>query len=379
MWAVPVEVLSGSPYRLLDPKAWSSSPWEKKLDLRSVTFVDGERGWIVGNLGTILHTADGGRTWTVQETPVDQELRGVDFIDAKHGWAVGGGNGMDRKGADKVARDPSETIPLKGGKIDLREALKKARAKRKNWSIVLRTEDGGKTWEKVQLDSNFPLWGVAMTAGNRGWITSGHAKEHPDGHFRFTLDGGKTWKSPSGPFCRPARPLYDVAFLDESTGWAVGSHRLIGLRGEGVKDIVLYREGKGGVIHTRDGGKTWEVQDPGNPKDIYLLGVCFAGRKHGWVVGEKGSIYASSDGGGKWRRQKSGVAASLYAVDFLDEKRGLAAGQDGTLLATVNGGRSWKAVKVEVKEDLLDVEFAGESLALVVGADGVILRFGPEK
>jgi len=368
---------AGSSARLTDKKAWTVVKWEKEVDLLSVTFKGKEKGWIVGEKGTILHTGDGSATWTAQESPTELELRAVDFADQNHGLIVGGGNGMKRKGADKVVHDKNETIPLKGGKIDLGEALKKARAKRKNWALALRTEDGGKTWEKVRIDSNFPQWGITMVDKDRAWATSGHAKEHPDGHYRFTLDGGKTWRTmPAGPFVRPARPLYEIRFVDENHGWAVGSHRLIGLMGEGTEKIVLYREKKGAVIHSSDGGKTWEVQDPGNPKEVFLLGLCFPDKLNGWVVGERGAVHATTDGGKKWKKQKTGKKGSLYAVDFFDKKRGLIAGAKGTLLATTDGGRRWKAVKLDIEADLLDVAFLSRDCAVAVGAGGLILRFG---
>jgi photosystem II stability/assembly factor-like uncharacterized protein len=373
----PGSLRAGSARRMTDAKAWSVEKWEKEVDLLSVTFPGGEKGWIVGDKGTILHTEDGGATWTAQDAPTELELRAVDFADENHGIAVGGGNGMKRKGADKVVHDKNETIPLKGGKIDIREALKKARAKRKNWALALRTEDGGKTWEKIRIDSNFPQWGISMVDRDRAWATSGHAKEHPDGHFRHTLDGGGTWRTaPPGPYERPARPLYGIRFVDENHGWAVGSHSLIGLVGGAAEKIVLYREKKGSVIHTADGGKTWEVQDPGNPKDVYLLGLCFLDPKKGWVVGERGAAYATTDGGRKWKKQKTEVKASLYAADFFDGKRGLLVGARGTLLVTTDGGRRWRAVKLDLKADLLDVAFLSRNAAVVVGEGGVILRYG---
>ncbi|MHC5037817.1 MAG: WD40/YVTN/BNR-like repeat-containing protein [Planctomycetota bacterium] len=359
----------------LDPDAWTLQVWTTKVDLLSVTFSGEAAGWIVGEKGTILHTSDGGVTWRSQTAPEKKELRGVVFIDAEHGWIVGGGNGMKRKAAPKVVHDPAETIPLRGGKIDLKEALKKARAKRKNWSFILRTEDGGFTWEKVQLDSNFPMWGVAMIDKDRGWITSGHAKEHPDGHYHFTEDGGKTWRRLTGPFHRPARPLYEITFVDENFGWAVGSHRRIGLVGEGTDEIVLYKNSKGGVIHTADGGKTWEVQDPGNAKDVYLLGLCFLDKDRGWVVGEKGCAYSTEDGGKTWLKQKTDVKVSLYAVDFLDAATGLIVGAKGTLLATNDGGKTWTPVKGKEKGDLLDVDFVSKTLAVAVGQGGAILTY----
>lgn len=56
--------------------------------LRAVDFVDQE-GWAVGKSGTIIHTTNGGNTWTAQTNPCDTTLFDVDFRDHLHGLACG--------------------------------------------------------------------------------------------------------------------------------------------------------------------------------------------------------------------------------------------------------------------------------------------------
>ncbi len=58
--------------------------------LRAVEFV-GDEGWAVGRFGTILHTSDGGDTWTFQPNPATNTLFDVDFSDGLHGLACGDG------------------------------------------------------------------------------------------------------------------------------------------------------------------------------------------------------------------------------------------------------------------------------------------------
>ena len=45
---------------------WAAFATGSSLPLRAVTFIDDQRGWAVGDLGTILATRDGGRTWRPQ-------------------------------------------------------------------------------------------------------------------------------------------------------------------------------------------------------------------------------------------------------------------------------------------------------------------------
>lgn len=79
--------------------------------LTSVYFVDDKTGWATGHWGVILHTVDGGQTWTLQRSDLasDQPLFSVYFSDPREGWAIG------------------------------------------LWSLMLHTMDGGVTWEKIAL------------------------------------------------------------------------------------------------------------------------------------------------------------------------------------------------------------------------------------
>ena len=55
----------------------------------SVAFADPLHGWAVGFAGTIVATADGGVTWTVQRSGTTERLHAATFSDSTHGWAAG--------------------------------------------------------------------------------------------------------------------------------------------------------------------------------------------------------------------------------------------------------------------------------------------------
>ena len=68
--------------------------------LADVHFVDALVGWACGFGGSIIHTTDGGATWTPQATPswrydsgytvaIEPSLYSIFFLDADRGWAVG--------------------------------------------------------------------------------------------------------------------------------------------------------------------------------------------------------------------------------------------------------------------------------------------------
>ncbi|MDD5087949.1 MAG: YCF48-related protein [bacterium] len=71
--------------------------WQNPLptgnSLSDVVFVNENTGWIVGGSGTILHTTDGGATWTFQESGTGSGLAEICFRDSQQGFAVGGESG----------------------------------------------------------------------------------------------------------------------------------------------------------------------------------------------------------------------------------------------------------------------------------------------
>ena len=65
--------IAGSPGSIVlhtddDGKTWTRLATDHNLPLCSLTFLDNNRGWAVGELGNILATRDGGRTWRIQKS-----------------------------------------------------------------------------------------------------------------------------------------------------------------------------------------------------------------------------------------------------------------------------------------------------------------------
>lgn len=59
------------------------------VNFYDIFFVDDSHGWIVGDYGIILHSEDGGMTWSTQRMGMFNHLFCVLFKNEKEGWAVG--------------------------------------------------------------------------------------------------------------------------------------------------------------------------------------------------------------------------------------------------------------------------------------------------
>ncbi len=115
-------------------------------NLNAVYFSSLEVGWIVGEFGLVLHTKDGGQTWTSQRYGNDlPQLYAVKFLDERRGWAVGqAGN-------------------------------------------IIQTTDGGGHWSVVQVETRRDLYDFSIEE-ERGVIVG-------DGMILLSRDGGATWQS----------------------------------------------------------------------------------------------------------------------------------------------------------------------------------------
>ena len=122
---------------------------------------------------------------------------------------------------------------------------------------------------------------------------------------------------------------------------------------------------------------TWHVQATLTAADgrvIDINDVKFVDAQHGWVVGDRGSIFATSNGGKTWTRQVSGTTQRLRGIDFLDTQRGWAVGSWNTILATEDGGLNWRLLTEERPVFPASVRFVDEKIGWMAGLAGELHR-----
>jgi len=100
--------------------------------------------------------------------------------------------------------------------------------------------------------------------------------------------------------------------------------------------------------------------------DAQLNDVFFVDRENGWAVGDRGTIWHTSDGGAHWSLQASGVACPLHSVWFVDARTGWVAGgyvrpckagSSGVVLHTTDGGEHWRPVAAALLPRLRRIAF----------------------
>ena len=149
-------------------------------------------------------------------------------------------------------------------------------------------------------------------------------------------DAGVTWQPQGSP---TTEPLGSVDFVDATHGWATG-----GVGWDSVNAGVSRADFTGVILGTADGGATWTEQAAFSGKAV--ADVCFVNDTAGWAVGSHGLIVHTADGGQTWAPQASGIKRDLTSVAFTDAAHGYAASgaTSGVVLATADGGATWKRV-----------------------------------
>jgi photosystem II stability/assembly factor-like uncharacterized protein len=106
--------------------------------------------------------------------------------------------------------------------------------------------------------------------------------------------------------------------------------------------------------------------------DINLFSVWFTDRLNGYIAGDLGTIYATTDGGTNWTEQTSGTSELLNCIRFIDRNTGFAAGQNGILLKTTNAGSTWNKISTGVSAAIFDVHTKDGQRILLACSGGAL-------
>ena len=141
--------------------------------------------------------------------------------------------------------------------------------------------------------------------------------------------------------------LWSTFFIDDSTGWIVGSD--------------------GFIKKTTNASLDWIEQNSGTT--LILKSVQFVDKNTGWICGESGLIMKTTDGGQNWIRQTSGTTNHLTDICFWDVRSGFAAGFSGTILKTTDGGSSWISQPSGTLSNIYDIDFVDALTGYAVGGE----------
>lgn len=141
-------------------RSWRQARVPVSVTLTAVRFPTPDQGWAVGHFGTVLHSADGGESWSVQLRGAQAAQLALDEATAR--------NGADRQSAALASAqrlvDDGPDKPL----LDLYFADERHGIVIGAYNLILRTEDGGKSWQSLSASLDNPgsrhLYAIAGTS-----------------------------------------------------------------------------------------------------------------------------------------------------------------------------------------------------------------------
>ena len=126
-------------------------------------------------------------------------------------------------------------------------------------------------------------------------------------------------------------------------------------------DRIIAVGQRGHVLWSDNAGQEWQQAQV--PVSSDLVAVTFASPAKGWAVGHDGVILHTADGGKSWQRQRDGRpdAADVPLLDvwFRDERSGYARGAFGTLLETQDGGATRQSAQERTDNPEEDASLRG--------------------
>jgi hypothetical protein len=208
-------------------------------------------------------------------------------------------------------------------------------------------------WEFQTSGISEDIWAVDFTSLTEGWAAADH------GILLHTTDGGNNWQI--NQVGDNSDDFRGITFVNETTGWVCG------------ENSSMYK--------TTNGGQNWFALSV--PTTSVVRAMCFLDESLGWVVTlEDHLILKTTDGGGTWTQQNSGLVGNLhhFGVCFTDENNGYVIGFvlgsqfQNYILKTTNGGESWTPNFDFQNNDFTTIYFANQNTGWIGGYEGFLAK-----
>jgi len=262
-------------------------------------FVNKDTGWACGQSGAVIKTMDGGSSWTISETPVNNLLlkthsyngqivlvTGYDGIilrssDGGENFeqiTSGVGNGYDLWGVQMV----NDTLGWISGA----------------YQTLLKTTDAGLTWQFVNAGLNQNYWSLNFLNEQYGMVPCGGGK------ILKTTDGGNSWiQVQAGDL----RALYTIDVIDIFHIAAAGAN--------------------GKNVYSSNGGTNW-ISNPDIQAASATNWIDFINADTGYSVQDVYNIRKTTNRGQSWFNPTNTYFLSEWHIQLLDDGIGYSCGEE---------------------------------------------------
>jgi photosystem II stability/assembly factor-like uncharacterized protein len=235
--------------------------------------------------------------------------------------------------------------------------------------ILISTD--GEHWQQIIVPTRATLTGVYFHDKLNGWIV-GH-----DAVILRTTDGGKTWEKvyydPEGQI-----PLFDVWFRDEKHGIAIGAYGLYLISEDGgaswdISEMNVSVE-KSEDDPDEEANKAEDDDDFLDSYDLHLNSIAIADSGKLYIAAEAGKVYRSDDSGESWVPLALDYIGSFFGVLPVTGDTVLVFGLRGHLFRSEDAGNTWQEIETHTQEMLTNGILVSEDEIYITGLGGTMLR-----
>ncbi len=377
--------------------------WQNPLPqgntLNDNCFINENTGFLVGNRGVVVTTTNSGINWQTMYLPTTQNLNAVKFIDLNTGYIVGDSSkifmsingGLNWNKINYSGNSKFNDINFYNNNNGLITGS----------NFILKTTNSGQNWVNIlTLSSGYNLKKISYLDSNIIFVVGQKYIGGLPGYYRSVLlkstNSGLNWTETN----LNTGSLYSITCISRNNIICTGESSIFKSTDEGMSwtnrvssvfailldvnffdlnnGIVIGHDPNGRILRTNNGGDTWY--------DVLTFGfepysVCKSSISDGFIVGENGSIFKTSNSGSSWSLLPTVLQdyGEFYKVQFVDENTGFAVGvgydapifYGGSILKTTNGGENWISQRCfnYTYGDLTDIFFISANTGFVTGAN----------
>ncbi|MBE2190143.1 MAG: hypothetical protein IAE98_11810, partial [Candidatus Kapabacteria bacterium] len=320
-----------------DGKNWIMLNDKEFKNFNKVYFINNEIGFLVTDDNKIYRSIDGGNRWYFVDVYPDYIIHKILFTNSNTGWIIAE-NKQDQE-----------------------------------WNILLKTENAGSTWEKIDLQSILPdsdeyadVLDIYFLDSLNGWIASWYA-------IYRTYDGGLTWQILNDKL----RWFEILHFNDDKNGWCIRDRKLYNTSDGGinwteiesparlydfysVSNNHIYVKTYDDWFSSYDGGKNWDTLKISNTYNGDIRKIAFRNNANGYAIDD--NLNTTSDGGKSWVKVINEIIPGVQHMKMFSDNLGFLISWDNLLYSTTNGGESW--TQRSSKTDFYPRTFGGDFKSL---------------
>jgi photosystem II stability/assembly factor-like uncharacterized protein len=125
------------------------------------------------------------------------------------------------------------------------------------------------------------------------------------------------------------------------------------------------------IITSLTSAQNWQLQNSNQSNQ--LKGIQMISPTEGWACGDAGAMLHTINAGTTWSLLTL-TGADLHQLVFKDASNGIVVGDNGTVFVTTNGGGNWISKSSNTSAQLRGAAYAGGSIFYGVGDDGAAIK-----